>query len=88
MLPRISSTNVTNRYIIYLDTIFSGCDEDTRDILLQNLELIKIFVKSLNYYSEITDSVLSTISNLALNGSDMVDFLIHNSLVPALLKVF
>lgn len=35
---------IANRFILYVDTVFSGCDEDCRDLLLQNINLIKTIV--------------------------------------------
>jgi hypothetical protein len=84
----LSSTELINRYIFYVDTIFSGCDEDTRDLLLQNIPLIKAFVKSLSFNSELADSVLTALSNIALNGSEMVEFLLSINIVPILMNLF
>lgn len=77
-----------NRFVAYVDTVFSGCDEDSRDILLQNLNLIKVLCQSLGSSPNTVDSVLMALSNIALNGSDMVDFLNSVGLIPGLMTIF
>lgn len=57
-------------------------------MLLQNIPLIKAFVKSLSFNSELADSVLTALSNIALNGSEMVEFLLSINIVPILMNLF
>jgi hypothetical protein len=47
ILLRQVNPQISNRFVRYTDSIFSGCNEDSRDILLQNLNLIKVFVENL-----------------------------------------
>jgi hypothetical protein len=69
ILLKQTNAQILNRFVRYTDSIFSGCDEDSRDILLQDMNLIKMFVKSLIDCLGAVDSVLIALSNIALNGA-------------------
>jgi len=57
-------------------------------MLLQNLNLIKVFCNSLTTSPNTVDSVLIALSNIALNGSDMVEFLNSVGLIRSLMTIF
>lgn len=88
LLLRQTNAVVANRFVLYTDTIFSGCDEESRDLLLQNLNLIKVFCESLISSPDTMDSVLIALSNIALNGSDMVEYLNSIGLIRNLMTIF